>query len=69
MSIAEIKKLPLAEKFQLMESLWQDLHAEISSASVPLAHQQLLDERRARVAAGKAQLLDWDSAKNLIGQK
>ncbi len=69
MSIAEIKKLPLAEKLQLMEALWDELRERAEQVPVPEWHKQLLDERRKAVEAGTEELLDWDSVKNQLGSR
>ncbi|MBG7608457.1 MAG: addiction module protein [Verrucomicrobia bacterium] len=69
MSITEIRKLPLHEKFQIMEALWEDLRPEIEKTDIPEHHKKLLDERRARVKSGEERLLDWDAVKNSYGHK
>jgi hypothetical protein len=69
MSIAEISKLPLREKFQIMEAIWQDLDQHLESVDAPPEHLELLARRRARVAQGDAVLLDWDTIRNTIGQR
>ena len=68
MSIAEIHQLPIEEKLQMMEALWDDLRDRFERAPIPAAHQALLDERRARVQNGAAQLHDWDAVKTSIGR-
>jgi len=69
MSITEIKKLPLREKFQIMEALWEDMREEVGEAGIPETHKKLLDERRARVENGEEKLLEWDEVKNSYGRK
>ena len=49
----EIKGLSLMEKFQVMEMIWEDLRETIEEGGIPQAHNELLDERRARVARGR----------------
>jgi hypothetical protein len=68
MTVQEIKTLPTREKFQLMETLWEDLkdHYEAFECSPEL--RLLLDERRARVLRGEAGLVDWDEVKSTIGR-
>ena len=68
MSIAEIHQLPIEEKFQIMEALWEDLRARFDQMQIPAAHKALLDERRARVQNGTAMLRDWDAVKTTIGR-
>ena len=69
MSTTEIAKLPLREKFQIMEAIWADLSAQAERFEIPKDQLQLLDARRARVASGESTLLDWDTVKHNIGRK
>jgi putative addiction module component (TIGR02574 family) len=64
MNITEVRQLPVREKIQLMEILWQDLRAASETAPVPKAHRQLLDARRQAVEAGTEAVLDWDEVKD-----
>ena len=68
MSITEISDLPMREKFQIMEFLWDDMRLSLESAETPRDHQDLLDSRRVRVDNGDALLLDWDRVKNTVGR-
>jgi putative addiction module component (TIGR02574 family) len=68
MSIAEIHQLPIEEKLQMMEALWEDLREHFERMPIPAAHRALLDERRARVQNGTATLRDWDAVKTSIGR-
>jgi len=68
MSIAEIHQLPIEEKLQIMEVLWEDLRERFKRMPIPDSHRAMLDERRARVQNGTAQLLDWDTVKTTIGR-
>jgi hypothetical protein len=66
MSIAEVKRLPFAEKLQIMEAIWEDLRAQAERVPVPQWHKDLLDERRKAVAERREELLDWDSIKDSL---
>ncbi|MDD2707888.1 MAG: addiction module protein [Verrucomicrobiae bacterium] len=68
MTIAEVRELPITEKIQIMELLWEDLRERFDRMDLPQAHKDLLDQRRSRVEAGAAKLLDWDAAKSTIGR-
>jgi putative addiction module component (TIGR02574 family) len=68
MSVAEVSQLPLREKLQIMEAIWQELRQKADSAGIPQDQKDLLDARRARVASGEARILDWDSVKHSIGR-
>ena len=69
MILTEITQLPLREKFQIMETLWDDLSKQVERFEIPREHLELLDARRARVAAGESTLHDWDSVKHRIGHR
>jgi putative addiction module component (TIGR02574 family) len=64
----EIKRLPIEQKIQIMEALWDDLRERFERAEIPASVRRLLDERRERVHSGQAQLLNWDSIKGTIGR-
>jgi hypothetical protein len=67
MNIAEIRKLPMREKFQIMEALWEDMRDRVENSDIPDDHKRILDECLARVAAGDEKLIDLDEAKKMIG--
>jgi putative addiction module component (TIGR02574 family) len=69
MSIAEVKQLPLSEKLQIMEAIWEDLRATAEQVPVPAWHKELLDERRKAVEEGREEVLDWDSIKDSLGSR
>lgn len=68
MTAAEIKTLPMAEKIQIMEAIWEDLRDRFEHLELSPQLQDLLDQRRARARDGSAQILDWDSVKSTIGK-
>ncbi len=68
MGISEIAGLPLREKFQIMELLWNDMRAKVDDAAAPAQHRALLDSRRKRVEDGTVALKDWDQVKSAVGQ-
>ena len=67
MTVEEIRALPVAEKLQIMEVIWQDFRTQFETCYIPRPLKALLDERRARVEEGAAKLLDWDAVKSTIG--
>src|SRR5438309_11072961 len=60
MSIAEIRRLSLAEKLQIMEGLWEDLRSRAEDIGVPKWHKEMLDARRKAVESGQEKVLEWD---------
>jgi putative addiction module component (TIGR02574 family) len=69
MSVAEVRQLPLAEKLQIMEAIWEDLRAHAEQVPVPTWHKELLDERRKAVEEGREEVLDWDFVKDSLGSR
>ena len=61
--------MTLQEKLAAMESLWEDLARCPESVESPTWHKDVLDERRERVAEGKAKFSDWETAKIEIRNK
>jgi hypothetical protein len=64
-----LKNMTLEEKLAAMESLWEDLARSPENIESPAWHKEVLDERRARVAEGKARFTDWNKAKEKIRKK
>lgn len=63
MSIAELRKLPSSEKMKIIEALWSDLASEEDSFESPSWHQRALQKTEADFAAGRVEVLDWETAK------
>ena len=68
MTVAEAKAMPIGQKFQIMEALWEDMRERFESMPVSDEVKALLDERRSRVARGESKLLDWDQVKSALGR-
>ncbi|MCU0777192.1 MAG: addiction module protein [Akkermansiaceae bacterium] len=68
MTIAEVRNLPLREKFQILEAIWEDLSARLDEMSVSPGVRDLLDERIERIRNGTVEVHDWDSVKFSIGR-
>jgi putative addiction module component (TIGR02574 family) len=69
MSIAEVRRLPLREKLQILEVIWEDLSAKVDEMEISDAERKLLDSRLERVRKGEARILDWEEVKHTIGSK
>ncbi len=68
MSIAEIRGLPLREKLQIFEAIWNDLSERVDQSAVKPELRELLDARIERVRNGSVEVHEWDSVKYSIGQ-
>lgn len=68
MSVTEISQLPLLEKLQIMEVIWEDLRLRADRIDVGPTECELLEQRRADVENGQSRILDWDGVKDSIGK-
>jgi hypothetical protein len=69
MSLAEIRKLPIREKFQILEALWEDMREEAEEADIPDSHKKILDDCEAKVLAGEERFYSLEEARNVIGRQ
>lgn len=69
MSIAELRKLPSAEKLKIIEALWSDLAGDEDAFESPAWHEEELKETQADYAAGRIEALDWDEAKKELRKR
>lgn len=68
MIAVDLKRLSMAEKLQIMETLWDDMREKLEGAGIPEDFKKLLSERRNRVIDGTLKLRDWDEIKDKIGK-
>ena len=68
MTAQELKALPIDRKLQIMETLWEDFRERFGRLEVSPEQKEVLDQRRARVQDGAAQLMEWDAVKGMIGR-
>ncbi len=67
MTTIDIADMPVAEKLQLMEALWDSLSARASdSVTSPAWHQAELDKRLHRLASGEEAVTPWPEAKERL---
>ena len=63
-----IEQMTLEEKLRTMEALWDDLCRQ-DSVPIPQWHKDTLDERRRLIDEGKAEFIDWETAKKQIRER
>ena len=68
MNASEVLRLPLREKLEIMKVLYKDLRERADSSDISQEWKYLLENRRARVGEGVAQILDWEKVKHTIGR-
>jgi len=64
--LPEISKLSIPEKILLVEDLWDDISADVSSIPMPENHKAELDKRLKRLQASPGTLLSLDDLKMKI---
>ncbi len=64
-----LSKLSVAQKLDLMETLWADLTREENKSKSPDWHETVLQDREEAFAAGKVTVSDWEQAKKRIRKK
>lgn len=69
MSITEVRSLPLREKLQILEVIWEDLSSHVDAMEISPSERELLDQRITRVRDGETDVHDWDSVKNSLGRQ
>lgn len=69
MSLAEVRNLPLREKLQIMEAIWEDLGARVDQMELSPADRALLDSRIERMRNGETEIHDWDAVKHSLGRQ
>jgi hypothetical protein len=69
MTTEAVRQLPRLEKLRLMETLWEELSRPEDNFESPAWHAKELAETEQRLAEGKEQVLNWETAKkNLRSQ-
>lgn len=69
MNLAEIKKLPLRERFQILDlAPWEDLSDKIEDIELTQADRDLIDAPLSSIKSGETEILNWDVVKHTIGQ-
>ena len=58
-----LSEMTREEKLQAMEALWDDLSRDPDTLESPAWHEDVLRERDEQIAAGEAEIVDWEEAK------
>ena len=67
MTHTDLAKMPISEKIQLMESLWECLSNDtVAAAAVPAWHGNVLAKRQALLDQGGEPVSTWGDAKQRI---
>ena len=57
-----LDQMTLADKLEVMETLWADLSRSPADLPSPDWHRDVLQERKRLVDEGKLKFLDWETA-------
>ena len=63
MNIANFKKMSTTERLQVMEALWDSFLYENGKIESPQWHEQILEERKMKIANGKAKFISLEDLK------
>lgn len=70
MTAIDIAAMPVAEKLQLMEALWNSLSAPTGAGfASPPWHEQSLQQAENDLATGAARFVDWTEAKEQLRRR
>ena len=61
-----LAKLTLAQKLDLIETLWDDITKDDKALESPSWHEAVLRDREKALDNGKAEVRDWEEAKERI---
>jgi cell wall assembly regulator SMI1 len=61
-----VEKMSIEEKFQTMETIWDDLCKKADSISSPSWHEKVLNDRENAISNGEDVFIDLHSAKKNI---
>ena len=64
-----LSKLSVAQKLDLMETLWADLTRDETKFKSPAWHETVLKDREEAFAAGRVTVSEWEQAKKRIRKK
>ena len=64
----QLDQMTTEEKLQAMEALWNDL-CEHGAVPIPQWHKDILDQRQRMIDEGKAEFIDWETAKKQIKEQ
>ncbi|MDD2759896.1 MAG: addiction module protein [Methylomonas sp.] len=64
MTSSEIKILPISERMNLMEEIWDSLCHEAELPESPVWHRDILEARVQRVSSGQARFLTLQELKD-----
>ena len=68
MTIAEISKMSVLERLQIMEALWDSLTREPNGIKSPKWHEEILFDRKEKIESGNANFISLEELKSKHGK-
>ena len=65
-ALDELRKLPLSERIELIEDLWDSIAAETEELPVPESHREELARRRAAYRDDPERVLPWEEVRERL---
>jgi putative addiction module component (TIGR02574 family) len=65
---AQVEKMSVAERLQIMEQLWDTLRPDAEGIASPGWHEEVLIKRKVRAQRGEAKFLTLDQLKARLAQ-
>jgi putative addiction module component (TIGR02574 family) len=67
--MSELHKLSVADKMEVVQTLWDDIAKEQSMVGMPDAHKKILDERMHKISSGEAIFKPWSEIQQKFAEK
>ena len=64
--ILPLERMSIAEKFEVIDIVWDDLRKNAGSIPIPEWHREILASRRKAFERGEIGYTDWETAKKEI---
>jgi putative addiction module component (TIGR02574 family) len=66
---AELLRLPLAERIQLIQDLWDSSAADAERLALPESHREELAGRRAAYRDDPGRVVPWEQVRDRLGSE
>ena len=67
--MSELHKLSVADKLEVVQTLWDDIAKEQSMVGMPDAHKKILDERMRKISSGAATFKQWSEIQQKFAER
>jgi hypothetical protein len=67
--VLPLDKMTYAEKMEVIDAVWEHIREHPEEIEWPDWHKDVLKEIEEDVASGKAEILDWETAKKILEEE